>query len=427
MAKILLCTYSHYGSFFTLRLQQEGNDVDIYFNGPRECSGALEGIIKPALQSKPNFKDYDLVLFDLTGKPEEAEECIKLGVPCIGDGDFNTEIEDNRLLGIEIMEQCGIGVPEYETFNDISEAKRFIKKTNKRYVFKPNGGQEQDTATTYAAKTAEDLLQYLDKLGSLAKGAEFILQEFVEGTEISTEAYFNGNDFYLINATLEEKKLMNDNIGPNTGCSGNLVWVYDEMNEPYIFREGLGKMKDFLQQYKYHGMIDLNTIVTDTKLYGLEWTPRFGYDASATLFNIISSNLGEFLWAVASGGEVSYQIKNKFAAAIRISIPPYPSEIKGFHPEDIPIEGIDLDDIESFSKDYFLYDCCLNRHDSLVTAGINGFCCVPISSGGTIQEAFERLGERLKKIQIPNMMYRTDIEKRTVERYNILDRQGWLR
>jgi len=50
----------------------------------------------------------------------------------------------------------------------------------------------------------------------------------------------------------------------------NLVWIYDEMNPPWIFREGLGKMKEFLQQYNFKGMIDLNTMVTGTQLYGLE-------------------------------------------------------------------------------------------------------------------------------------------------------------
>lgn len=424
MAKILIVTYSMYGAWFSLQLEEEGHNVDIWLESHYNDYGmVLSGMIKTPLKAKPNFKNYDLILFDLTGRPKIAEEVMSLGIPCIGDGDLHSELEDDRMFGIEIMEQCGIGVPFYETFNDIGTAKRFIKKTNKTYVFKPNGGQEQDTATTYVSKSAEDLLQYLDKLSGTTKGVEFILQEVVSGTEISTEAWFNGEDFFLINGTLEEKKFMNENKGPNTGCSGNLVWLYDQVNQPYIFREGLLKMKDFLQEYGFRGMIDLNTIVSDSKLYGLEWTPRFGYDASATLYTCIEG-VGDFFGEIASGGIPNCQIKNTYAAGIRLSIPPYPSEIKGKHPEEVPIEGIEEDDIP---KNTFLYDCMCGEHDDLVTAGVNGFVCVPMANGGTIQEAFGKVCQKIKKIHIPDMQFRTDIEESTTKRYRILDQQGWLR
>lgn len=425
MAKILIVTYSGYGNWFSLQLEQEGHSVDIWYCDNYEyCSLVLDGLIKRPFKTKPDFKKYDLVLFDLTGKPKIAEEIISLGIPCIGDGDFNSQLEDDRLFGIQVMEECDINVPFYEVFDDIGDAKSFVKKTNKQYVFKPNGGQQQETASTYVSKSAEDMLGYLDKLSSLSKGVEFILQEVVSGEEISTEAWFNGHDFFLINATLEEKKFMEGNKGPNTGCAGNLVWIYDQINPPMIFKEGLAKLKDFLQQYNYRGMVDLNTIVSDRQMYGLEWTPRFGYDASATLYSCLDNCLGDFLGAIASGVEPEYNYNHTYAAAIRLSIPPYPTEVKNHHPEEVPIEGIDEDDIP---KNCFLYDCCFDGRDSLCTVGVNGFIAVPIQSGRTIQEAWGKLGEKIKKINIPNMQYRCDIEKTTTERYNILARQGWLR
>jgi phosphoribosylamine---glycine ligase len=425
MARILIVSYSMYGSWFSLQLEAEGHTVDIWLmDHYNDYSHVLSGLIKTPFKEKPDFKKYDLVLFDLTGRPKTAEEIMNLGIPVIGDGDLNSELEDNRLFGIEVMEQCDIGVPFYEQFDDISTAKRFIKKTNKTFVFKPSGGQDQDTASTYVSKSPEDMLKYLDKLGAISKGAEFILQEVVQGTEISTEGWFNGEDFFLINGTLEEKKFMDKNRGPNTGCSGNLVWLYDQVNLPYIFREGLQKLKGFLQEYKYRGMIDLNTIVSDSKLYGLEWTPRFGYDASATLYSCFNDGLGDFLGEVASGGIPRIGIDNNFAAGIRLSIPPYPSEIKNKHPAEVPIEGIDEDDC---IKSCFLYDAMLDDSDNLVSAGVNGLICVPISSAGSIQAAFGKLSEKIKKIHIPDMQYRNDIEESTTKRYRILDSQGWLR
>ena len=414
-----------YGSWFSLQLEEEGHSVDIWLcDNYDDYDMVLSGLIKRPLKAKPDFKKYDLVLFDLTGRPNIAENIMKEGVPVLGDGDFNSEIEENRMLGIEIMEQCGIGVPFYETFDDLSGAKSFIKKTNKRYVFKPDGGQEQDTASTYVSESADDLLHYLNRLGSLSKGTKFILQEVVQGTEVSTEAWFNGQDFYLINGTLEEKKFMNGNKGPNTGCSGNLVWIYDEMNPPLVFREGLLKMKDFLQGVGFRGMIDLNTIVDGNgNLYGLEWTPRFGYDASATLYSCVN-NLGDFLGAISTGQEPNTSFSNNFAASIRLSIPPYPSEIKNKHPEEVPIQGIQEDDI---IKHCFLYDCCIDDRGDMVTAGVNGLVACPIRAADTARNAWAKVQEVIKGIKIPDMQFRTDLEECTMKRYEILAKQGWLR
>lgn len=423
MAKLVLCSKDAYGAWFILRFLEEGHSVDYYLKDQKkDC--ILGGIVPEPMDIIPDFSKYDLAIFDVTGMPKMAENAI-LKCPVIGDGNFQSEIEDNRLLGIEIMEQCGIGVPPYEHFADINSAKRFVRKTNKRYVFKPftpPGGKEQDTATTYVSKSADDLLEYLDKLGSLSSGAEFILQEVVQGTEVSTEAYFNGEEFFLINATLEEKKFMNENKGPNTGCSGNLVWIYDQMNPPWIFREGLGKMKDFLQQYNFRGMIDLNTIVNSSEVFGLEWTPRFGYDASATLFSLITSDLGDFMGAIACGARPEFAHKSGFAAGIRLSIPPYPSEIEGAHAAGVPIKGIEEEDI----AECYLFDACLDK-GNLVTAGVNGLIAVPMATGDTIEQVYARCYGKIDKISIPDMQYRTDVEKSTRSRYNILASQGWLR
>jgi len=134
--------------------------------------------------------------------------------------------------------------------------------------------------------------------------------------------------------------------------------------------------------------------------------------------------VGNFFGSIASGDIPDINISTSFAAGVRLSIPPYPSEIHGKHPEEVPIEGLCEDDC---IKNCFLYDCMCVGDDSLVTAGVNGLVCVPMACGGTIKEAFSKVCEKIKKIHIPDMQFRTDIEKTTTERYRILDSQGWLR
>ena len=170
-------------------------------------------------------------------------------------------------------------------------------------------------------------------------------------------------------------------------------------------------------------MIDLNTIATGGHLYGLEWTPRFGYDATATLFMTLGSPMGEFMAGIASGEPVEPDVVHDFAAGVRLSIPPYPSECDGYFQENVPINGIEPDDLEHT----YLYDAMLDDEENLVTAGCSGFVAVPCGTGPTIQEAFARMSAKVKKIKIPDMQYRNDIYKCTWSRYEVLEREGWFR
>lgn len=423
--KIILNSYTGIGAWFTLRLQEEGHSVD-YYQQNKKCLNVLRGLAPTPLTEKPDYSKYDLSIFDLTGKEKLAEQSASQ-CPTIGDSALATQLEDDRLFGIEVMEQCGVTVPPYEVFDDINAAAKFVRKEKKRYVFKPFGGQDQKANTTYVSSGWKDLLEFMTKLGEDIKGSKFLLQEFVEqGTEISTEAYFNGEEFFAVNHTLEEKKFMNGNIGPATGCAGNLVWFCAEGRESKTFKTGLQKLGEFLSANSYRGMVDLNSIVTEKDVFGLEFTPRFGYDASATLFSLIQrGELGNFLYSISIGEKPNVGIFKEewFAAGVRVSIPPYPSEIEGIQQQGIPIGGITEENIHKF----YLWDVMLEG-SNLVSCGEGyGVVCVPIAKGITSNAAFYNVKQLIKELKIPDSQYRTDLHEYCNARYNILDKQGWLR
>ena len=427
--KIAFNSYSGYGAWFILRLLNDGHDVT-YFLSEEKYKDILGGLVKPKLIDLdhrrtevgfPRYNNFDLSIFDLTGRKQQADYS-QFCCPTIGDGSFQCFLEDDRVGGIKFMEACEINVPPYEEFTDINQARVFIKKTGKRYVFKPNGGQDQDAATTYVSKSADDMLGFLDKIYKMSKGKPFILQEFIKGIECSVEGWFNGEEFYCINCTIEEKKFMNDDKGPNTGCSGNLVFLIN--NKARIFQEGLYKAKEQLKAVDFRGMIDLNTILTESNIYGLEWTPRFGYDASATFANMYSGDYGDLLYKIAAGAVPDESFKARFGTSVRISIPPYPTEIKIPKHDGIPIEGIDVND-ESQVLSTYMYDV-RQEQKNLICNGITGFICCPITVGSEPSESYAKLKQATEKIHIPDMQYRTDIEKSTMKRYHEVERMGWL-
>jgi phosphoribosylamine---glycine ligase len=419
--RIAFTSYSGYGSWFLRRLQREKHTLTYFLTNPL-VKDVLSGLIPtPKIIKRPDYSNYDLSIFDLTGRARAADTSLEV-CPTIGDGSLNCKLEDDRTFGIELMEQAGIAVPPYESFSDSTSAMQYVKKTGKRFVFKPSGGQDQDADTTYVSRDAADMLSYLAKLNPKLANNPFLLQEFIAGTEVSTEGWFDGSEFWLLNFTLEDKKFMNDNRGPNTGCAGNLVGLTGSSSR--IYREGLEKAKDVLQQLGYRGMIDLNTIVTEDKAYGLEWTPRFGYDASATLCRMYAGNYGEMLAAIASGVQPDALWGAEYGASVRLSIPPYPTEIPGKHKEDVICSGLDPD------RDY-LYDIYSSSSKNsidptLQTVGVSGFIGAPITIGNDPTKIFDHLYHIVDDVKIPNMQYRTDCDKSALKKLAKLKLQGWI-
>lgn len=433
--KIAMSSFSGMGAWWVLRLLAEGHDVDYYLSKP-DYEDVLGGLIpspkKLSLDHRrkvqgfgyPSYKGYDLSLFDLTGVAKQADASA-MDAPTLGDGSINHMLEDDREAGIQAMEESGIEVPPWKKFTSASEAKAFIKKNDKRYVYKPfEGYGVDDKSLTYVAKSAEDLLKCIDKLFSMSRQAPFLLQEFIKGTEASCMGYFNGEDFYLLTSTLEDKKFMDGDKGPNTGAAGNLVFALKETSR--LYTQGLKKAAPFLKNIGYRGMIDLNAIVTQDKLYGLEWTPRFGYIADSCIAMMYGTGFGEMLQRIATGKAPVIKWEAPFSVGITISIPPYPTEIRIPKAKDIPIEGIDPEDIEQLCSMY-LYDVKLSKDKkSLITSGNYGYIGAPMGIGESIGEASAACIKLLEKIQVPNMQHRTDTEKSVSKRYNFLMDNSWL-
>jgi phosphoribosylamine-glycine ligase len=414
--KILLVSCSGDGAWFIPLLQKGGHQVDWVVSAERDAE-TLAGLVPKPLSKPPNPSAYDLIVFD-TSSMGEAADLARAHTPTIGASKLADQLEHDRVFGIEAMEQAHIKVPKWEAFDNPSAAIAFAKKNNRRYVLKPIGEAPSDC--TYVSKGVDDLVHFIEtRLDPKVKS--FVLQEFVAGTEVSTEAWWTGDQFVALNHTIELKKFMTSDVGPNTGCAGNVVWMPPRSNA--IFQQGLERIGPLLKQSNFVGMIDLNTIVTEGDIYGLEWTPRFGYEGTCNLTALLPMEFGQFLYEVAIGkmptlGDPSA----RFAATIRLSVPPYPSAEFSRKRVKVPINGIDLDHLENF----VLYDV-VKEGDQLVTSGIYNCIGSPIGTGDSITAAFASVEAQIKRLDIPNLQYRTDCAKVVGARYDTLLYQGWLR
>jgi phosphoribosylamine--glycine ligase len=389
--------------------------------GNDKYKDTLAGIVPPPVDHIGHPADYDLIIFDDSSNGDVADG-LKEHTPVIGSSKLADKLEHDRLFGIEFMEKAGIQVPPYETFDDTGAAIDWLHKTKKRTVLKPFG-ERADSAATYVSKSPEDMEQFLEALEKHGQVKKFLLQEFVDGTEISTEGWFNGEDFFAVNHTLEEKKFMSGGIGPNTGCSGNVLWMPDHHSA--VYKQGLRRAASLLGAAGFTGPIDLNTIVTEDGVFGLEWTPRFGYEGTCNLMAALPLEFGEFMCAIAAGKTPKIESSRyNFVASIRVTVPPYPNDSKPEKYAGTPVKGVDLEDLEHF----YLNDVRIKKgtEDELETLGLDGLIGAPMGAGNTIREAFGEVEKAIERLEVPNLQWRNDVGECCERRYNTLLKQGWL-
>lgn len=345
----------------------------------------------------------DTILYDMVGAGESAEVLKEKGFTVIGGGVLNDSIELDRKAGLDFMQKHGIQIPPTEEFNNFEDCAKFIEKSKTRFVFKPDNNQDTDlTVVPDSPDQLKAMLPYLESKVDME--GDFVLQEFVDGVEMSTEAWFNGRHFILpINSTMEEKRFMAGGVGPATGCAGNVVWTWDDVTSQFLYEYLFKPLEPELQRANYLGPLDINGIWNEQGIFGLEWTARFGYDAIQAYSLLLDEPLEDVLEALRNLNEMPVRTGYQ-ALAIRVSIPPYPND------GDVPEVPVLVP--ESVMANTFLSDVKLNDDGLLVTAGMDGYVLCVADYARRLPPLQSRSIAHIDKIHIPSKQYRVDIGDR---------------
>lgn len=431
MLKILLHTNSGQGLVLIDRLQSEGHDVTLFFKGLNSKFKVMDGIVKKVSSLEEGIKTKpDVVVFDYVTESEDAEKLKKMGIPVFGAGKFNDDIELKRDYGLEVMQSVGIDIPETIKCKSFDEAIDYVKNNQKRYVVKIN--DNDSCYSSYVSSDVDDMLNMLEhfkneKVANDKKG--LILQEFIDGFEISIEGWHCGKSFLegLYNNTIEEKKAFNDNLGPTVGSSGSVLLSNKDINP--IFIDIISKMNNILIENDYRGAIDINFIFGyDGVPKALEFCGRIGYVAIEPFMEFYPGDFGELLCEVANGGDNHKALMNKKVIGVSLTAPPFPldlpmsmdikqrdeiSEILSRKSNNLRITGW-----EDFSDSCYFSDVWLDNDRNLRVMTMTGNIAAVCATGDTINKAQELVYDKLDKIKLPNKSYRTDIGDRAVRWIN---------
>lgn len=403
------------------RLQKEGMNIKVYVHDKDYYSCYKNIMPRVSLVNlKKEVKNSEVIIFTMTRPNRNTKEdrallkifglSLKLRTVFGPVGDKIKKLyKDKKVIGIstfteekmemdraeasKIAKEIGFDLPITHKFKTLKEGIKFLGGQKKLYVFKADDNQDLDL--TYVETFDGELInkiqsEYIDRVGN---NINYILQEVIEGTEISTEGWYNGKEWTSFNHTIEYKTFLSGNLGPQVGSSLNTVWVCDKN----IITEKLSKLNSYLDKYNYIGPIDINCIVKNNKVYFLEFSPRMTTDAHYCLYTLLNTKISDFLL-----NEFKGTFSNNFSGGARLSIPPYPYANKKF------LNELAKDvSIESSLNDIWWEDVKFDQ--GLKCAGSDAILGVIVSKGKTIQEVWNKIYTKASELKISSYkQYRND-------------------
>lgn len=441
---VLFISSEYIGYFIAKRLADRGHKV-FFYSKSEEQKKVGDGLSNPEKLKIPTFKQIkdkeisilmryltpylkktEFVFFDDSGMGKLADRIRSAGYKVVGASEFMDKIEIDRVYAYEIMEKyTSVKVSPYQMFTSIKKGIEFLENEDEgiKYVFKlfDDGGEKSLTYMSIDAEN-ESLIEFMQTIENDKE--KFILQQQVNGgVEISTEGWFNGKNFVdgAWNHTFEKKRLMNDDMGAQTGCSGSVIFACDVDR---IVRTALLPLAPLLRKFNYTGPIDVNLIITGEIAWFLEFCGRCGYSGIDCFLALIQDDPGEFLYNVATGKSEEVNLSKDYSLALGLSTYPLEGD-----PEDQQLwAGVRVLNIPDKMEPYFYLQCHYWDDKGVARAtGSGGSVGTVVSTGETIEKAKSSSYNMIDKCKwTKDLMYRTDIGDDVKEKIEELENGGWL-
>lgn len=336
------------------------------------------------------------------------------GIRTFGPTQAAARAESSKVYAKGLLARAGVPQPEHRTFDRAEDALRYVRELGGPCVVKADG-----LAAGKGALVCQDAQEAAHAVRSLmvdgrfgGAGRRVVVEEFLEGEEVSALAYVDGECVVPMVLAQDHKRLLDGDRGPNTGGMGAVAPL------PHLPADLVDRiLREILQPTAtalcedgcpFRGVLYAGLMLTREGPKVLEFNARFGDPEAQVLLPLLDVDLFEVLWAACSGrlGDVTLRWKPGAAVCVVAAAEGYPDNpVKGK-----PIRGLD----QPPEPDQLVFCAGVAEQDGqLVTAGGRVLNAVGLGRDvGAAQQAAYRVFQR---VGFEGMHYRTDIGRRVLQ------------
>jgi len=384
-------------------------------------SGSATDIETVAAAAKDKHVDLVVVGPEAPLAAGLADRLARDGIPAFGPSKAAARLESSKSFAKSVMRQAGVPTAHSHTFTDLAKALSCIAQHAEPLVVKASGLAAGKGAIVCATREeAADALTAMLREGALgAAGAEVLIEEFLEGEELSVLAVTDGNHFAVLPPAQDHKRIGEGDVGPNTGGMGAYCPVSlatPELLERVsreIFQPTLKTMRDAGTPYKGILYAGLMIRELDGAPMVIEFNCRFGDPEAQAILAATPPGLLPVLRMIAEGGWMPDGMHlggAKHAAVTTVlAAEGYPNAPKSGAEIRIPRGLESATDVMVFHA-----GTALDREGRLRVAG--GRVLAVTAVGPDVASAAARSREAAEAIEFEGKQYRRDIGWREIAR-----------
>ncbi len=240
-------------------------------------------------------------------------------------------------------------------------------------------------------------------------GKKVIVEEFLDGYELSMFAVCDGKDYILLQAAQDHKRLLDGDEGPNTGGMGAYAPT------PLVDEELYQKVKDRVirptldgmqaEGAPFEGVLFIGIMVVNGEPITLEFNVRFGDPECEILMPLMTSSVSDMFYKAATNrlSDINVEFSSQYAVGVVMASENYP------YSSSKPAEII-LDDVkhEEIANNTHISFAGVSEEDGILYAD-GGRVLVCVGLGDTIKQARDRAYLRCGQVHFAGKKLRTDI------------------
>ena len=343
-----------------------------------------------------------------------VDELDAVGIPCFGPSKAAAEIEGSKVFSKNLMKKYGIPTAAYEVFDDMDRAMAYVQTAPLPLVVKADGlALGKGVLICQTRAEAENALREImaDKVFG-ASGNRVVIEEFLEGPEVSVLAFTDGRTIVPMVSSMDHKRAGDGDTGLNTGGMGTVAPnpYYTEQIAERCMREIFLPTVDAMNREgrTFRGCLYFGLMLTADGPRVIEYNCRFGDPETQVVLPLLETDLLTVMRAVAEGrlSEVDVRFSDRHACCVILASRGYPQKYETGYPIQTP---------EKLPHDARIFYAGVKRREDgvLVTGGgrVLGVTAVADTLGEAIRNAYEASDT----VKFANAYRRSDIGARAMQ------------
>lgn len=367
----------------------------------------LDGVVNFAVQNKI---DYAIVAPDdplVMGLVDLLEE---KGIACFGPDKRSAIIEGSKVFSKNLMKKYSIPTAEYEVFEDLEKALKYLETAPIPTVIKADGlALGKGVIIAQTREEAKTAVIHMMRDGQFGKsGDRVVIEEFLTGPEVSVLAFTDGVSVIPMVSSMDHKRIGDGDKGLNTGGMGTIA------PNPYYTKEiaDVCMEKIFLptidamnkEGRTFKGCLYFGLMLTPNGPKVIEYNCRFGDPETQVVLPLLKSDLLTVMQATTNQKlkETKVEFMDKCSACVIMASGGYPEKYDKGYEITIP----------SDLKDKVYVAGAKMQDGKLLTDGGRVLGVTEVSD--TLEKALELSYDAVERISFEKAYYRKDIGQKAL-------------